>query len=43
MNNDNENAIQNDATPIANYRRKEKEGKKKNESWALSKLMHSKI
>jgi len=42
MNNDNENAIQNDATPIANYRRKEKEGKK-NESWALSKLMHSKI
>lgn len=29
MNNDNENAIQNDATPIANYRRKEKEGKKK--------------
>lgn len=32
MNNDNENAIQNDATPIANYRRKEKEGKKK---WKL--------
>lgn len=28
MNNDNENAIQNDATLIANYRRKEKEGKK---------------
>lgn len=33
MNNDNENAIQNDATPIANYRRKEKEGKKK--KWKL--------